>query len=286
MFGASQFFSMGMASQAMESPERPKARQEEKSCCLPVTVRLLELTHESAKASGGELRFHGQESEPGMLIMVAQVEAIVSRQPTCLEFSVNDSTGRIRARFFTTEPSQEKSAEEIVPGSYVNMYGQFRTSPQPHFAVQGVRLIRSADEISFHMIEVAHAALKCQLQSGSDPATPAPKALRTTQPASIEAVSPPKTQSGYEASAQVPLPQLPTPQPEQALEGALLRDAVMEILKDAGETGYDAAEVCNRLQKDGKKVSGGESALKDLLQQLVEEGDVFNTIDDDHFQAL
>merc|ERR1719336_3828 len=109
-----------------------------------------------------------------MLILIGVVESLL-RQGSSLEFTVNDATGRMKARHFVTEPAL-KGFDDIVPGRYVSMYGNVRTAPIVHFAVAGLRVVRSADEISYHMIECAHAATKLR-KSGpaSEPSTPSQK---------------------------------------------------------------------------------------------------------------
>merc|ERR1740121_2260459 len=106
-----------------------------------------------------------------MLVLVALVES-VARQTANLELSLNDGTGRVKARYYLTD-RQPKDFDDIAPGRYISMFGNMRTSPAPHFVVTGMRLVQSADEISYHMIECAHAALK--LQCGpSEKAFPSP----------------------------------------------------------------------------------------------------------------
>jgi len=291
MFG-SQTFTMGFGSTQTSSPERPKARTEEKMLCLPVTVRLLELTHEAAKSTGGELRFHGSDTEPNMMLLVAAVEAVQGRSDTMLEFTVNDATGRLKARHFLSDPAQAEMLSKIVEGTYVSLYGNFRTAPMPHFVALGVRPVRSADEVSYHMIEVAHAALKSQCRDGTtisttiptEPATPAPRVQRQSEEVTAkELVTPPKMQALNEA----PMPKLPEPEPQPALEGAMLRDAVLKVVqKEGGDTGFTAAKALEQLRTNGMEVKGAESAVLVALQALVDDGDVFNTIDDDHFGAV
>merc|ERR1719382_1368332 len=110
--------------------------------------------------------------EHGMLVLVGAVEAVV-KQSASFEFSLNDATGRIKARHFLTDlPTKEIG--KIEPGQYISIYGNVRTAPVVHFAAMGVRLVRSADEVSYHMIESAHAALKLQ-KGRPEPFTPSPK---------------------------------------------------------------------------------------------------------------
>jgi len=295
MFGSSQTFTMGFGSTqpTTSSPERSKARTEEKTMCLPVTVRLLELTHEACQATGGELRFHGSDTEPSMLILVAAVEAVQARNDTLLEFTVNDATGRLKARYYLTDPTQAETVDKIVEGTYVSLYGNFRTAPMPHFSVQGLRPVRSADEVSYHMIEVAHVALKSQRHGTTmtEPATPAPKLPRQPEEtATEELVTPPKVQALQESASSpivVSMPKLPEPEPQPALEGSTLRDAVLKVVCKEGEaTGLTSAQALQHLRSSGFEVKGAESAVLRTLQALVEEGDVFNTVDDDHFGAI
>merc|ERR1719373_859798 len=105
--------------------------------------------------AGEEISFYG--CEPGALILVAVVESVV-RQSTGLEMTLNDATGRIKARYFVTD-AQPGELEQITPGTYVSVFGGVRSAPTTHLAINGLRRVESADEVSYHMIEVAHAML-------------------------------------------------------------------------------------------------------------------------------
>merc|ERR1711972_351711 len=108
------------------------------------------------------------------LILVAAVET-VARQGSSLEVTLNDATGRIKARHFVTEP-EPKDLHEVIPGRYFSFYGSVRTAPAVHFAVTGLRRVQSANEVSYHMIESAHAALRLRKgRPSAEPATPSPK---------------------------------------------------------------------------------------------------------------
>merc|ERR1719336_2755791 len=110
---------------------------------------------------------HGVEA--GMLLMIGVVEAW-SRQAMSVEFQLNDGTGRLKARHYLTD-GQPRDSEELSAGQYVSVFGNVRTAPELHFAVAGIRAVQSADEIAYHMIEVAHAAIKLQ-KSPSQPKSP------------------------------------------------------------------------------------------------------------------
>jgi hypothetical protein len=293
MFGQPMTFGFGSQSAPVASPEKTRsARVEDKSTCLPVTVRAIEAALEDAAANDGQLRFHGSATEPAMLILVAAVEVIHSRQGTCLEFSVNDASGRLRARHFA-EPGQEKTFDDVIPGRYVSLHGNMRTAPVTHFSVLGFRLLKSADEISYHMLQVAHAALRARRSLGTSvEATPAPKKTRSM----VESTTtPPKSQAfGNEEVHDASMTQLeqltskpPVVTTKVALQGVELRSALLTLLQSGAvpqpEVGLTASQALQLLKQE---VVGGEASISSTFQSLVEEGEVFQTIDDDHYSCL
>merc|ERR1719229_1914729 len=101
------------------SPDAKKPRQEEKQSCLPVTIRAMEVAVAQRAEGGEDLKFFG--TEPSTLIVVAAVESVV-RQSMGLELTLNDATGRIKTRYFVTDP-QPGHLESIVPGRYISGFG-------------------------------------------------------------------------------------------------------------------------------------------------------------------
>jgi len=264
-FGATQF--EGTAP-AMEAASR-KPRQEERQTCLPVTVRSIQCAVEQREDGGGELRFHGAEA--GMLVLVGLVEAM-TRQAASVELSLSDGTGRMKARHYVTNNNQSSELDELAPGCYVTVYGSVRTAPEVHFAAMGVSLVKSADEVSYHMIEAAYAALKLQ-KGHAEPTTPAPKkalAEATLSPQKLEIAAAPAAVETAQA-------------PKGPLGGSALRKAVLKCLQKEAEgrpEGVSAAAVCGHC---GSTPAADVSAA---LQKLVDAGEIYTTIDDDHFLCL
>jgi len=285
MFSCSQSFGTtastqgmgGLAATALEVTPK-KARPEEKQTCLPTTVRAIEMAI-SESADSGNIRFHG--TEQSMLILMGVVESLI-KQATGIEFSLNDSTGRIKARFYMSD-RQASTLEKLGPGSYVGVFGNVRTAPEKHLAVTGMRLVESADEVSFHMIEAALAAVKLQKAQGVLKPSLAAEALTALPTRSDLELSPPK-----QAPAEVErIPQLaPVAQPKPAparLEGRALRSAVVAFLQREGETkpeGAAQSDICEHVKP------APESDVLRTLEQLVGDGDVYTTIDDEHFQCV
>lgn len=251
MLASSQGLAMGFSSQ---EPAK-KARTEEKTTCLPVTIRSIEIALQQNAGAGSEVQFYGQEFS--MLVLVAQVES-VTKQAASWELSLNDATGRIKARYYVAD---DLGPTEVVPRQYISTFGHVRTQPTTHFAMTGMQAIESANEISFHMIESAHAALKLQRAQ--------------TEPGKVPML--PSGTSPKKAS---------TPQKEAAaaLQGAALQAAVSEYLQkesgDRGEQGVSVEEICQRLTPASK------ADVQEALQSLVLLGDAFATCDNDHFASI
>jgi hypothetical protein len=305
MFGTSQAFggNFSQASVASASEARRSQWVEDKQSCLPVSILEIEQAVRQRGEYGGELRFFGEEV--GMLLLVANVESL-ARQANILEMSLNDTTGRIRARSYLSE-AQRKEMESLAPGHFVSLFGTVRTAPAFHFAAAGIRLVNSADEISYHMIEVAHAALKLMalqkaaktefasfptptigatlpMGGNGDIATPAKKELEVGS-----GLSPPKLMTmgiKMEGGAAVKVEPAAASQGSQgrrAFSGAGLRAAIVAFLQREGESraeGVSMELICNHLEPTPKKdcVEG--------VQQLVSDGEVFSTIDEEHFNVL
>merc|ERR1719203_2680173 len=106
----------------------------------------------------------------------------MARQAASVEVTLNDATGRIKGRWFLADP-KDGELDRIAPGSYVSVFGEVRTAPVQHLALKGMRPVASADEVSYHMIEAAHAALR--LQKG-------PQTAKVGQAAAAEVATPAK----------------------------------------------------------------------------------------------
>jgi hypothetical protein len=236
-----------------ETPPEKKARTEEKQTCLPVTVKMIE--EAIAKRTGDdELRFF--DKEPGMLVLVGTVEA-VTQQTTSVEFTISDGTGRIQVRYYATEA--ESRAGGIEAGRSISIAGSVRTSPATHFSVLTSRPIKTEDEISYHTTEVAYATLR--LQQGDVVVPVVAKALPVMQVSQVAAA--------------------PTPARGVAVEG--LQSKVLSSLQASAEGRPEGVHLRTLVTN---LAPASEAEVRACLMKLVEEGEAFNTIDDDHFGVL
>lgn len=278
MFGASQSLGFGasgygasqgnpFASQGQgQSPEK-RTRQEDKQTCVPATVRLLLDAQRSVEDKGAELQLHG--AEVVNVTLVGVVENLV-RQATVLEFTLNDGSGRVKVRHYQTGDSSEKDG--LAAGRYASVVGSLRTAPAVHVSALSLRPVASADEVSYHLIEVAHAALMMK-RGGQAPPAPA---NQISQPTMVTASQPLSTPAAAPAAAQVPAAS-PVAAP------ADLRSAVLTVLKNEGESRPEG--VPRTIIMDRLKSSSADDVRKEL-EKLVTDGEAFTTIDDDHFSPI
>jgi len=265
------------------SPQKAK-RQEDKQTCVPITARIIESAIKNMES--GELLIHGEE--PSMVLLVGQVESLV-KQAASLEFTLNDSTGRVKARHFFPNQEARPEFDKLVSGSYVSVVANVRTAPTVHLGVQFMTVVQSADEISYHMIEAAHASVKLQ-QTPKDPSTPAakrPVASPMTAGSQGPSFSPDVAMSPAkevkETATVAPVP-MSFASAKVKLAGDELKNAIIEFLRKegpaSGEIGVGLAQVGAGLEATPL------ADIKGCLANLLDEGDVYTTLDDDHFLTV
>jgi hypothetical protein len=284
MFGSSQAF--GYGGEAAAPTQAPKAaRQEDKQTCIPVTVRILQ-DAVARHAESQEVLIHGVEAS--IVHLVGVVEALV-QQSAVLEFQINDGSGRMKVRYYGSGSGSIEGLPGLANGRYVSIVGNLRTSPAAHVSAMSLQASVTADEVSYHMIEVAHAALRLRNPSKAaglrvglavtDPITPA-KGLglgltgSALSPAKDEAPPVPPAESQTLSMA---------PVAAQTPVKADLRSVVIDMLTKGKETVGEEGMTIASLLKTLTPGQAPTDKVKDVLSQLLEEGEVYTTIDDDHF---
>jgi len=232
-------------------------------------------------AESQEVLIHGVEAS--IVHIVGVVEALV-QQAAMTEFTINDASGRMKVRYYTSSGPGSVDISGLSAGRYVSVVGNLRTTPSAHISAMGLQAVTGADEVSYHMIEVAHAALrlrnptKAPAMSAAEPITPAKQGLGLGLGGVASTVSPMKVEAPVAMNASAGM---------QTPVKVDLRDSVVNALRavqdSAGEEGISAAGLVSRLAG----VDAASSAkVREILAQLVDEGDVFTTIDDDHFAIV
>merc|ERR1719265_2350201 len=154
-----------------------------------------------------------------MIVVVGAIEEL-NRQQASMEFVLNDSTGRMKARFFY--PSDLK-LDGVQNGTYVSAVGVLKIQPTVHFSLVALHPVQSADQISYHMIEVAHASLrskgKMSSKVGGSPQQEAPSVVPR----------PLVSTSGVTPQAMQPVP-ASAPQLPPAVESRPLKERITDFL--------------------------------------------------------
>jgi len=221
----------------------------------------------------------------------------LNQQAASFEFIMNDSTGRLAIRHFTSGGKFDK-IEAIEDGQYVSIVGSIRTSPTLHVSAMNVRVVGSPDVISYHMIESAYAYLKLQHKGTEALIAGATTPLRNVQASPMRTIeaSPPVS---FAASSAPALPQpFSSPPKEFEPSPALLSttaslpgntgafgNMVLQVLQQqaeaCGERGVPFELICKHL---GPGVA--VDTVKAELQKFVDEGEAYNTIDESHYAVV
>lgn len=302
MYSDSQAFtqSLGLGSQLSQGSPAKKARTEEPQVCLPATARML---HDSV-ASVDSTAYLSEGREASMLVVVGRVEGLTASAAT-IEFTMatgpamdtvrpqlaaagileqiepllmhgTDASNKIKVRKYITDAS--KAGTPPANGQFVVVTGLMRPSPELHLSAQFMHVVEDTKRIGFHMLEAAHSLLRItrgapakDLRPVASPQTAfssPPKQLAVGSSPLVQAQASPNTNMGLAGA-----------QPVASVSG--LRESVLTALRASAAAGsVEGLTVADLLQK----IPGAtEASIQKLLAELKDEGDVYNTLDDDHF---
>jgi replication factor A2 len=285
MFGSSQGLSFGAggyaasASQDVSNTPEKKMSREDKQTCLPLTVRILSDAIANRADNASDLQVHGVEL--ANFVLVGVVENLM-QQATGLEFVLNDASGRIKVRYYRTG-DEDADVKGLVSGRYASIVGNLRTTPMPHVSALSLRSVGSADEVSYHMIEVAHAALKLKCGGGSASLTLSTPVKQTKPVAATDGPTPAKeNQDVVMPASSAPASTMAT-SVEAPLGGGALRSAILAVFRKEGEDkpeGVSVNTIINQLK------GTPSDSIRSVVEELVADGEVFSTIDDEHFSVI
>jgi len=244
------------------SPQKGQASADSNTL-IPVTVHMLEKAAAS-QAPGGDMKVDGRAAN--MLILVGAIEEL-NRQQASMEFALNDSTGRMKARFFFPP---DLNLDSVQNGTYVSAVGVLKTQPAVHFSVLALHPVQSPDQISYHMIEVAHASLRSKGKIAGKQAT-------TTKAGEFASPQPPM--------AAAPRPMVPTATPAApapaAVESGPLRERVAAFL-----SAQDNPEGVAFTALAAHFNAATPEAVRAAVTELLDDGSAYTTVDDDHFASV
>jgi len=231
----------------------------------------------ASQAPGGDLRVDGRAAN--MMVVVGAVEEL-NRQQASMEFVLNDSTGRMKARFFF--PSDLK-LDSVQNGIYVSAVGVLKTQPSVHFSLVALHPVQSPDQISYHIIEVAHASLrskgKIATTTKASGFSSAQKDAPATVPRPLVSTSGPVPQP-MSQPMEIVKPS-PTPVASATVESGPLTEQITAFLRTQENPEGVAIAVLNT-----RFSTAGSEAVKAAIKELLDDGSAYTTIDDDHFAVV
>jgi len=245
------------------SPQKGQAGGDANSL-IPVTIHMLDKAVAS-QVSGGDLKVDGRLAN--MMVIVGAVEEL-NRQQTSMEFALNDSTGKMKARFFFPA---NLNLDSVQNGKYVTAVGIVKTQPSVHFSLVALHPVQSPDEISHHMIAVAHSSLRSKGKLGN-------KQASMTKTDGVFS-TPPKT------VAAAPRPMVSTATPVEpapkAVQAGPLRERIAAFL-----SAHENPEGTAFTQLTAHFNTEKSEDVKVAINELLDEGSAYTTIDEEHFASV
>ena len=219
---------------------------------MAVTVKMV--IEQAADGEANCMRFHGG-SEASLVELVGQVEACEMDQ-MFMKYVLDDGTGRLTCKRFVDPEKLRRGMDEgkIPVGKFVRIVGLFRRFGSDNFVTaHRVEEIRNLDEIARHRIEVVHTFVQL---SGGNGAVSAGSAQASTD---------------YSVSSEVGSSQW----------------FLSELQRVFGPRGpkYNPNSGVSRQALHMHFLNQMPAKLVDeKIQSLHDEGHMFSTIDDNHFQ--
>jgi len=271
------------------SSNQRAARAEDKQTCLPATVRMIQDAVLQQQADGSsDLSIHGLQV--GVVTLVGVVEKL-NKHSANLEFILNDATGRIVVKHYLSDISSS-ILDSVSSGGYVSAVGSVRTSPSLHVSTLQLCPLESADAISYHMTEAAHAAVKLSRANGrqvTEPTTPDKRMAKVDVSESMLAKRPHGDSSEIQTPHKVAQQETPVfAAPHTVVDVTTsapqdLRARILDVLRREGE-GKEQGVHLDTLVQHLKSVSRDD--VQQELGELMDAGEVYPTISEEHFAAM
>jgi len=226
----------------------------------PLTI--MQLTKASQAHTDAEWRV--DDVEIGQATIVGQVISIQVHSTNHV-FTIDDGTGRIEARHYVDSANDNEGSTGIEEGKYARVTGGLKSFGKKRYMnVSHIRNIKDPHELYFHLLEAI--AVNLIIERGP------PSAL---QPKPADAAGS-DAMSAYATQANLPgvndqFSHLPN------LQRAIMRFIIDQPPRDEGvHVALIAKAIGGGDPDDARKIS-------EALDKLMDDGHVYTTIDDSHF---
>ena len=282
-FGASNFggdsfggaASQGGGFEVNNSGPDAKKQSLNKQSLMPCTIKQLK---NAPAGSGGDNAFVVDGQDLHQVTIVGLITH-ADEQNTNLQFTIDDGTGSIVAKMWIDAAQDEATMEKRSmwkEGVIVRVVGQMRAFNQVRSVVAfHIQPITDFNEYTFHFIEVVHTHLRNTKGKPGEQAAPPVGGMGGGFPTGMAGgVAPP----GMAAAAAGPSGGMNA----QGMNN--FQDTVFKFFQSYGEsqeTGATVEECTNAMAAQG----GTAAQVRQAVEDLVNEGHLYSTIDDDHFKA-
>ncbi|KAH9484363.1 Replication factor A protein 2 [Psilocybe cubensis] len=239
-------------------------RTEASNSLRPFTIAQLN----KATQAHTDAEWRVDDVEIGQITVVGQVVSIQKQTTNCV-YMIDDGTGKMEARHWVDNSNEDDSSRfgEITEGHYVRVTGGLKSFGKKRYLnTTHIREIRDAHEIYFHILEAITVNLIMERGPPSNPhganAKPSENGGGNMSAYSVQGGGGPSDQFSH----------LP----------ALQRNIVRFIMSQPPrEEGIHVAAIAKAIG------AGGQDAHKisEALDKLMDDGHVFTTIDDSHFNV-
>eukprot|EP01122_Echinamoeba_exundans_P011458 TRINITY_DN4555_c0_g4_i1.p2 TRINITY_DN4555_c0_g4~~TRINITY_DN4555_c0_g4_i1.p2 ORF type:complete len:268 (-),score=47.23 TRINITY_DN4555_c0_g4_i1:370-1173(-) len=261
----------GGAGGGMNSPDRQGGVRKPQHL-VPCTIRQIL----SQPSSDEVFRIDGRDT---YYVKVVGMILRVARGTLSSTYTIDDGTGQMDCRIYV-ESSESGAAgagaaawireqqEQWVEHSYISIIGYMKSMGDKR-ALQAsrIKLITDHNEITYHMLDVAHAHL--QATKG---------AMATGYFNSNTAMY---NNGGYYGGAQDAMDttsmSTTTATTMGTLDGYSINEAILETVRRSGDQGLHISEIA---QAVGRSVDD----IRDVMQVLMGEGFVYNTLTEEHYK--
>ncbi|KAJ8585599.1 replication protein A, subunit RPA32 [Rhizopogon salebrosus TDB-379] len=209
------------------------------------------------------------EIELGQVTIVGHVVSIQSQATNNL-YWLDDGTGRIEARHWIDSSIEETGLNIITDGSYVRVSGSLKMFGNKRYVnANHIRQVKSPHEIYFHLLEAMSVTL---IWEKGPPLRPGQTASSTVPQGSVA-----RSVAGSSAYAAQSHPVVDNSQFSHLPK---LQYEIVTFIHNqpANEEGVHVGAIA-------RAIGGTALTISDALDKLMDDGLVFTTIDDSHFQV-
>lgn len=253
------------------APDAKAKGNKDRQSLIPATIK--QLKNAPSMPSGEQ----GFSLDGRDLYQVTIVGLIMSadEQTTNLQYTIDDGTDTIMVKMWLDSEADDASAERRAQwkeGVVVRVIGQLRSfNNTKQIVAYSIMPLTDFNEYTFHFLEVVHTHLR-HTKGPVPVAAPKMEAGGAYAPPGAAGGSVPAGAGGYAAA------------PAQA-PGASLQDLVLKFFQAKGDANNDAGSTIHEAAAALSVNGVTADQVRTLVGDLMNEGHLYSTIDDDHFKA-